>query len=305
VSKPAKEFNIGDFLQSFPRRGLFALLFLAATLPLFTSVTLPNKPWDDSVDFYKNLMDLKPGDKVLIGSDWTLGTRAESGGEFEALIHILMRKGVKFALYSTGDVQAPSVAREAIAEIAKDEAQKNNVPLYKPFQDYVICGFFPNSEGETLAINNNVRGAFGGRKDYPADGPPQDVLQSPVFQGVNKISDFKYLVLISPSSTEKITIQRVKNTNLMFMVTGVMFVEDHNYYASGQLKGLIGGVKGVFDLETLMKNGGDGVPPLPGNTDPGRGTKYYPPLHACLALLLLAVIAGNIGMWLSRKGAKK
>jgi hypothetical protein len=303
VSKPTKEFNLGNLLQAFPRRGLFLLLFLAATLPLFTTVTLPNKPWDDSIDFYKNLVALQPGDKVLIGSDWTLGTRAESGGEFEALIRILIRRQVKFALYSTGDVQAPLVARDAIATIAKDEAA-NGQKLYKPFEDYVICGFFPNSEGETLAINNNVRGAFSGRKDYPENGPPQDVLQSPVFQGIRKISDFKYLVLVTPSNTERITFQRVKDTKLMFMVTGVMFVEDHNYYASGQLKGLIGGVKGVFDLETIMSKGYESIPPLPGKNEPGRGTKYYPALHACLGLLLLAVIAGNVGMWLSRKGVK-
>jgi len=303
MSQVQKPKNLGDKLQSMPRQWLFAVLFLAATIPLFFPVALPNVPKVEAIDFYKNLMALKPGDKVLIGSDWTLGTRAESGGEFEALIRILIRQKVKFALYSTGDVQAPSVARENIATVAKDEAA-NGEPFYKPFQDYVICGFFPNSEGETLLINNNVKGAFGGRKDYPDTGSPEDVLESPVFQGVNSLSDFKYLILVSPSSTDKVTYQRIKKSPMMFMVTGVMTPEDTVYYSSGQLKGLIGGVKGVYDLETLMEKGAEGVPALPGKTLPGRGTKYYFSLHVCLALLVLAVLTGNIGMWLNRRKSK-
>ena len=41
----------------------------------------------------------------------------------------------------------------------------------------------------------------------------------------------------------------------MFMVTGVMVPETRNYFASGQITGLVGGVKGVYDLEGLMEKG--------------------------------------------------
>jgi hypothetical protein len=303
--------NLGTKLQSLPRQWLYLLLIICATVPLFFTVKLPDQPEESSTDLFANLMNLKPGDKVLIGTDWTNGTRAESAGEMEALLRILIRKGVKMAVYSTGDPQSPQVFRDTMANIAADEA-KHGEPLYKPFDDYVVCGYFPNSEGQTLAINNNVRAAFAGKTDHAPNGPPTDVLQSPVFQDVKSVSDFKFLVLVSPSNTDTITLERVKKTPLMFMVTGVMVPTDQPYYASGQLKGLCPGIKGVFDLEHLMAVGlkqGESskwgaIPGWPDKTNEGRGTKYYFALHVCLALLILAVLVGNIGMYLSKKVAR-
>jgi hypothetical protein len=105
---------------------------------------------------------------------------------------------------------------------------------------------------------------------------------------------------------------------MMFMVSGVMVPENTSYYASKQIKGLCGGVKGVYDIETLMdvgiNNGPDSVqsdlykdekiPGWPGKKNAGKGTAYYLTLHFALALLIIAVIVGNVGMFLSRKGAK-
>jgi hypothetical protein len=306
--------NWGTKLQNIPRQWLFVILIVCSTIPLFISVQLPDAPSDASFDFYAGLMSLKPGDKVLVASDWTEGTRAESGGECEALLRILIRKGVKIAMYSSGDPQAPQVFRDTIGEIAREE-HENGEPLYQSFQDYVVAGYFPNAEGTALGINNNVRGVFGGRKDLAPNGIPTDILDSPVFNGVKSVADFKFLVMITPSNTERITFERVKKTPLMFMVTGVMAPEDQVYYASGQLKGLIGGVKGVFDLESLMARGvniPDGfkdsrlpeIGKFEKGTNKGRGTQYYLALHACLALLVIAVFTGNLGVWLEkRKGA--
>jgi hypothetical protein len=102
-----------------------------------------------------------------------------------------------------------------------------------------------------------------------------------------------------------VILQRITKTPKMFMVTGVMAPEDQSYYSSGQVTGLIGGLKGVVDLETLMQTGGEGVPGFPGMQNAGRGTRYYLPLHACLTLLILAVVIGNVGMFLSRKKGQK
>ncbi|HWD38590.1 MAG TPA: hypothetical protein VG944_07055 [Fimbriimonas sp.] len=306
--------SFGDKLQSLPRTWLFLILLLAASVPLFVPIALPNAPSQSSEDFFANVMSLKAGDKVLVASDWTKSTRGESGGECEALLRMLIRKKIKIAMYSSGDPQAPQVFRDTIGEIAKDELDHGEAP-YQQFQDYVVCGYFPNAEGTALGINNNLRGVFAGKKDSPPNGSPQDIFNSPVFQGVNSVSDFKYLIMITASNTERVTFERVKKTPLMFMVTGVMTPEDNVYYLSGQLKGLIGGVKGVFDLEQMMEKGLNvpggvsaprfgPVPGFPGKHNVGRGTSYYFALHACLALLILAIFAGNLGVWLSRRGAR-
>src|SRR4051812_39437580 len=103
--------SFGDMLLSIPRGVLFLVLFVAASIPLFITVTVPNNPRDETIDLYSSLMKLQKGDVVLVQSDWTNSTRGESRGEFDAILKLLMRKEVKFALMSAADPQAPQVAR--------------------------------------------------------------------------------------------------------------------------------------------------------------------------------------------------
>ena len=285
-------------LQAIPRQWIFAVLILCASVPLFFSVKIPNVPIESSVDFYQNVMALKPGDRVLLQCDWTNSTRGESGGEAQALLRILIRKGVKFAIFSIGDPQSPQVMRDTVARIADEEAKAGR-PRYEPFRDYVVAGYFPNGEGTMTAIEGSVLKAFAGKTDVPPGGEATDIRNSPVFRGIDGVEDFSYLIAIVSSSTSRITIERVTKVPLMYMVTGVMVPESQNNYTSGQLKGLVGGVKGVFDMETLMEEG------FPGMRNEGMGTAYYPTLHVCLTLLILAVVAGNVGMLLSRRGVKR
>ena len=161
-----------------------------------------------------------------------------------------------------------------------------------------MLGFFPNSENTTSSIDTDIRAAFAGKKDYPPGQPPRDCLQSPVFQGVNSVADFKYLIVCTGTKTTEIAIERIKKIPMMFMVTGVMAPETRNYYSSGQIKGLVGGVKGVYDLETLMSKD------FPGMTNKGKGSAYYLSLHFALVLLILVVVLGNVAMFLAGKRAR-
>ncbi len=289
--------SIADRLQSIPKPVLYLILILATTIPLFLDIPVPNEPLPESKAMYDNLMSLKEGDRVLLESDWTNSTRGESSGQFDAVIRILMRKKVKFAVYSTGDAQSPQVARDEI-RVINDLEKAAKRPTLVPFEDYVIMGYFPGAEGTMNGIENNVRSTFAGKKDFPPGSPPRDVIQSPVFQGIKSVSDFKYLVVITASNTSVVTIERIKKVPLMFMVTGVMTPETRNFYSSGQIVGLVGGVKGVYDLEGLMETG------FPGQTNKGKGTAYYLSLHFALGLLIFVVILGNVAMYLSGKRAR-
>ena len=281
-------------LQAIPRQWIFGILILCASVPLFFNVKVPNVPVESSMDFYRNLMSLKAGDRVLLQCDWTNSTRGESGGEAQALLRILMRKRVKFVIFSIGDPQSPQVMRDTVALIAAEEADAGRY-RYEPFNDYVVAGFFPNGEGTMTAVEGSVLKAFAGKQDVPPGGVATDIRNSPVFAGIGGVEDFRYLIAIVSTSSSRVTLERVKKVPLMFMTTGVMVPEAQNNYVSGQLKGLVGGVKGVFDMETLMEEG------FPGMQNAGMGTAYYPTLHVCLLLLIVAVAVGNVGMLLSRK----
>lgn len=306
--------SLGEKLMSIPKWALYLILIVFASVPLFVTIKVPNKPIEPAIDLYGMLMTVPEGSTVLLASDWTKSTRGESNGSFDALVKILMRRNVKLAIYSSGDPQAPQVARDAIGVLNMERKAKGQ-KTYDRWNDWVTVGFFPNAEACANAIANNVRSAFSGRTENTPEGTKRDVFQSPVLQNINKVSDFSMMVVITASKTSNITIERVygKGVKLAMMVTGVMGPEALPYYSSGQIEGLAVGLKGVYDLEQLMELGitpemksakWGVVPGFPGESNVGNGSRYYPTLHVCLLLLIIAVTIGNVGTFLTRRKAK-
>jgi hypothetical protein len=320
TQEPQAPKDLGEKLQSVPKSVLYLLLVLACAVPLFFNIELPNKPVDPSIDLYAAIGSLPEGSTVLLSSDWTNSTRGENAGEMDVVLRLLMRRHVKFAVFSTADPNAPEVAKNEIAAINEERKLDHEAP-YVRWKDWVDVGFFPNGEGTANALAASVRDAFSGKKDVNENSESVDIFQSPVLKKVSKISDLSMFIEITGSNTSKVYIQRLSGkVKLAFLVTGVMGPETFNYYSSGQLIGLASGIKGVYDMETLLNTGvnvpdaqgktvhapkvQDEAPGYPGKINKGKGTIYYPSLHAAMFLLIFAVIAGNVGMLLSKRKAR-
>jgi hypothetical protein len=323
--------SLGTLLQSVPRQALYFLLMAAITISLLIPTRLPNDPKAPGMDFYAAVMSVPPGSTVLIESDFTNSTRGESAGQLEALLRILMRRQVKFALMTVADVQAQQVARDVVERINQERIAKGE-PEYQRWNDWIAVGYFPNGENTIKQMALSIRQAFAGRKDTPPGAAPRDVFESPVLKNIRNVNDLALYINVTGSKTLDILIERIKfapttfgdlklKTKLGGMVTGVMGPESLNYYAAGQLFGLVVGLNGVVELEVMMENGintsVDGkaptikaanlpeVPGFPGQQNYARGMKYYLALHVAMGLMILAVVAGNLGLYLTRKESRE
>jgi len=302
------------------RLWLFGLLIVATSIPQFFPIAMPNKPVPASMAMYSALMSVPDGSSVLVQSDWTTSTRGESGGELKAILRILMRKNCKFVLYSAADPQAPEVAKNVIEQELNPERQKAGESPYKRWNDYVLVGYFPSAEAANNAMAADLRKAWSARKDVTPAGQSDSIWNSPVLKNIHLIGDFPLLVIVTASNTFNIFIERIYGKGpIAAAVTGVMGPESQVYFASNQLVGLTTGLKGVYDLETMMEYGINtpdaqgkvqvewtGHPAVPRSGKPGditfeTGQLYYPILHVALTLLILAVVTGNVLMIRSRK----
>ncbi len=311
--------SIANKLQTLPKTAIYGILILCTSLPLFFQIPLPNNPDQASKDFFREMMTLDASKPVLLSSDWTNSTRGESKGQMKSVLRMFMRRGQKFVLYSTADPQAPQVALDVIAEVNRERIKKNQEP-YKRFEDYVVLGFFPNAEAAINGLANDFKATVKGRKDFPVGKEATDVFQSPVLKDVDSIKDFQMVVVVTASKTSNFTVERVYGkTKLAFAVTGVMGPETKVYYQSKQLVGFVNGLKGAFDIEQLMEKGlnvdssasfRDDTHPAPvegfkGDDNVGQGTRYFPTLHFAMALMIIMVILGNVGMVLAKKDSSK
>lgn len=266
------------------RRVLYLILMILVGWQVIKPIGAENVVSKRTQDLYDLIKGMQEGDVVLIESDWTNSTRGESRGQFQALMRLLMRKKIKFIITSI-DAQAVEVARNNIEEVAKEPGSND----YQEGRDYVIAGFFPNAENHVLGLVNNIRKELA----------PSKATQSAVMQNINDLSDLKAVFVVTASASINIWYQRMRSkTNLGLLCTAVMSAENIPYYASGQLTGIVIGAKGAYDFETLLhKDYKD-----EGFVNYGAGQRFMGPLAFALMLLVVAVVVGNIAMFVVRRG---
>jgi hypothetical protein len=313
-----------DKLQQIDRRILYVILVISVAITLFAGrgTEIPVFPDDSSKDLYIQLME-SPADKpIFIQSDWTNSTRGESRGQMVALLRIIMSQDKKFVVFSMGDPQAPQVARDAI-RLVNEERRAEGLREYKTWEDYIEMGNFPNAENSLNALGNNIRTAWGPRRRRDSEGRERSVFESPVLQGVQKVNDCGAYVVVTASQTIDFAVERISDkVQLNGMVTGVVGPTVLPYKRAGQIKGLAIGLKGVYDMEYMMEYGlnyaPDGgrakveypqlpdtkLPPVANGKTFGQGATNYLSLHIALGLMILAIVLGNIWMYVSRRGSK-
>jgi hypothetical protein len=306
--------------QNVDRRVLYLILIVMTTLPLFFKVKIPVEPDPAAKALYYRIMTTPPEKTVFIQSDWTVSTRGENAGHLESLLRICMTRKLKFVIFSVGDPQAPGVYRDVIRRI-NEERKAANLSEYKTWDDYVDLAYFPNAEGTLNAIANDVKKTFGDRRvKNPNTGSDQPVFDSPVMQNVRSVGDAGLYMIVTASSTVDRAVERLnEKTNLAVMCTGVIGPSALPWFQSGQIKGVAIGLKGVYDMEYMMKfglnhkdeNGRVEVPwagkedktadPITEGETFARGSLYYLSFHFAIFLLIFAVIVGNVGMALAKK----
>src|SRR5258708_11953877 len=123
------------FLQTIDRRFIYLLLFLSVMVSLIFKVTLPVIPSNQTKGAFEAI-EHAPLDKfALIGGDWAASTQGENGAQTRALLHHIMRRHIRFAVYCF-DPQGPGLMEKAITELAPRYQ-------YKYGTDWVDWGFTP------------------------------------------------------------------------------------------------------------------------------------------------------------------
>lgn len=304
-------------LQKVDRRVLYSILIVLVSLGLFLPLEIPTDPDPSSRGLYESIMSIPEGGTVIVQTDWTNSTRGESMGHFENLMRLLMSRDVKFVFYSAADPIAPQVARTVILRI-NAERQEQGLKVYQIGEDYIDLGYFANAEATNTNMGTDLRNAWKNKKTKVPSGSDIDIWQSPVLRDVRRIEDLDMMIVVTASASIDVAVQRLnRQVKIGTMVTGVVGPSVLPYYQAGQIVGAAVGLKGVYDMEYMMQYGvgiadADGeirvsptgdrtVPALTEGTRLARGASYYGTLHIALLLLILAVVVGNLAMFMSRK----
>ena len=282
--------TIWQRMQIIDRRAIYGLLIVVILIPLFINMNPPIIPSQQSLDFYntiENLAKTDPGRTKLVIVDgwWSASTRGENLWQAQAIITHLMQRRIHFATLSF-DPQNATLTKTLVTSLARKYH-------YVYGQDYVLWGYRnPNAFNQFLKGLASPDGLQGAVKT-DQNGTP--IGQIPVMHHITDLKDIGAIVEISPVSSLPPWIGLVQgkyHTPLLYAPTAVMAPDAYPFLDSGQVAGLLTGVKGAGDYEQLTHT----------HT---FGTRATGALSLVYAFIILLVILGNVGYYAERAAARR
>jgi len=280
--------NFWDRLQQIDRRVIYAILIGVILIPLFLpGLSLPTYPSKQSTDFYNTVEQVgkqSPNKIVIVDGQWSPSTRGENQWQAEAVVTHLMKRHIHFAILSFETQNNTVMQSLVVAPLAKKYG-------YVYGRDYINWGyrpvavFVPTLKGLVVDIPGTIK------KDY--QGTP--VAQFPVMQGIKSRADVGAVVEITPTASADVWLGLFEQNNtppFLFAPTAVMAPTYYPYVDTGQISGMLTGIKGAGDYEGLLGTH-------------SFGTRAAGALSLVYGLIIVLIIVGNVGFYASRAAARR
>jgi len=268
---------------SLDRRVIFVVIALVVILPLFFPLGLPIRPTNSSQDVYNAVDKLEAGDKALISFEYGPSTKPEIHPMAIALLHHLFQKDVKVyitCLWPDGQF----MAMEALDQVAINTYHKTYG------EDFVLLGYRPGAEAVIKGLVSNIR------KVFTVDSQGNFLDDIPMMTDVNQVADFDFLFSASagyPGTVE--WVQYAADPTGVTMSTGTTSIQVNEvmpYVQSGQIVGILGGMPGAAEYESLI-----GIA--------GIGTSGMDAQSVAHLVIVAFIIFGNISFFVERRRSKK
>ncbi len=258
-------------LSRIDRRYIYLVIAIAIAVPLLLKVQLPVSVGPEVQKVYDEIDSLQSRDCVMISFDFEASSVAEIKPVAEAVIRHAFEKNLRIvglALFSEGT----AIGYNIISSLAEEYGKKYG-------EDYIYLGFRPQYVSAILGMGENID------QVYPLDYLNDDWKDFPPFSDVENYHDISLVVSIADGSLPTYWVEYAGSRygqKIAAGITAVMATSYYPYTASGQLVGIIGGLKGAAEYENLLGYTGGGH----------RGMLAQSSGHlAIIALVILANVA--------------
>jgi hypothetical protein len=269
-------------IRSIDRRIIFVLIFVAVVWPLIQPMRLPIGVSPPVQTLYDAVEAIPPGSVVMLGADYSPDTMPELQPMVETFLRHAFERDLRVVVACLWPASPPLV-ETAIGPLAEEYGKEYGV-------DYVNLGYMAGGIVTLLGMGASIPNT------YPSDYGGTPVTEIPLMQEVENFDDIAFVMEVSagtPGTRE--WVQQVQGRYRVALGSGTTAVGAPNFYPyvqSGQLTGLLGGLKGAAEYETLIGH-------------PGDATKGMDAQSIVHALVVVFILFGNVVYLLSlrSKGA--
>ncbi len=241
--------NILDKFLSIDRRWIFLLILIATILPFIFPMNLPIKVSPPVESAYDTIEAIDPEKEALLLSfDYDPSTQPELSPMATAILRQCFDKGIPvvvMCLHPGG----PGLMLDVTRTVAEEKGAVEG-------EDFVILGYKAGGGIVILSVGEDIR------LNFPTDYNGVPVDDYPMMKGIKNYNDFGACVTLSGSTYPEVWVAYAHERYGATMISGVTAVMAADYYPflqTGQMSGLLGGLKGAAEYEILIEQTGKGA----------------------------------------------
>jgi hypothetical protein len=269
-------------LQDLDSRIIYLVLLVAISLPMFNPLGLPVSVIEQTRRVYDFIEELEPGSVVVMSMDYSPGAAPEIHPQAIAITKHLFSKNMRVMFMGISQY-ASQFARDAIKEALTLHEAEYGV-------DYVDLGFKPGEEATVTAMGRNVHNTF------PEDTYGTPVSQIPMMADIQDANDFAMVIAFDSGGSRHYYVGQINSlygTPIACALNSVNVTNTMPYYASGQVLGILNGVRGAAEYEQMIGS-------------LGTGTTNLDSISFGHLVIIFFIIIGNISYFASgRKPSKR
>jgi hypothetical protein len=273
--------SIWEKLMSVPREVVMGLVFIAILIPALNPLGLPLMVGSMSKDWYNTVDSLPAGSIVLFDIGYGSGGYPSLGPGNIAAFHQLFEKDLRIVMMATaleGGMMYP-----LIMDGVKPES--NYGAVYG--EDYVFLGYIAGGQTAMAGVLGDLHALAS------ADYQGTSLSSLSLMDEVSGAEDFDLVAYMTTAggTAEGWVYQAYSQYNRPVVggMLSMMTTSMKPYYDSGQMLGLMDGIKGAADLEFLTGHPGDAIV----SSDILSFTQ---------TLVLIFILIGNVAFWMQKGG---
>lgn len=265
-------------LRDIDRRYIFLFIGMAAFVPLIFPLGLPLGVTPSSENLFNAVDSLEEGSVVILTFDYYPSTLPETQPMSYAALRHLFRKNLRVITLTVIPLGALSVMEGVVNDVAREYDKEYGV-------DYVNLGYKYGYVAVMLGMGRRIADIF------PRDNYNTKLEDIPLMQEVQNYDDVDFLFVVADNATVDYWVSLVNAQFGLPMgagVTAVMAPKSYSFLQTGQMVGLLGGMKGAAEYEKLSQN-------------PGRATRGMDPQSIIHLVIIIFIVLGNIGYFVGKR----
>ena len=264
------------------RRWIYLMAAIAVIIPFIIPADFPVELTPEVQQVYDAVESLPDSSVVMLTYDYYPSTIAETEPMSRAALRHLFSKDCKIVTISNIPLGGPTIAERVTREVAAEYGKKYGI-------DYVNLGYKYGYVAVMKGIGTSIETIF------PTDNLGTPLSQLPLMDSVKNYDDIDFIFIVADNATADYWVSIVNAQYGVPMCCGasaVMAPRFYSFIGSGQLLGLLGGMKGAAEYEQLI-----------GHKDRAfRGMAVQSLIHL---LIIGLVILGNLSFFMSRKKRRR